>query len=159
MITKLCSAALVAALAMSVGCSHGSAAAGASTTSGATATGTASTGDHEAELRRMTVGELSELMDHHEQVAVFDNNSEASYVEGHVPGARLVGHDQVTAAVLPADHAARLVFYCHNEQCQACHHAARQAMSLGYTNVYILPEGIVGWRGAGKPTVAGHNPA
>ena len=163
MMKKLCSAALVAALSASVGCSHGAAASGGSTTPAvapaATATtATATSGDHEAELRRLTVAELAEFIDHHEQVAVFDNNNPQTYATGHIPGARWVAHDGVTASILPADHGARLVFYCHNEQCQACHHAARQAMALGYTNVYILPAGIVGWQGAGKPVVAGQNP-
>jgi rhodanese-related sulfurtransferase len=131
------------------------AATAATTPPAATATATAST---EAELRPMTVDELAGMIDRREQVAVIDNNGQESYARGHIPGARWVGHDAVTASVLPADRAARVVFYCHNEQCTACHTAARQAIALGYTNVFILPAGIVGWQGAGKPVVAGTNP-
>ena len=39
----------------------------------------------------------------------------ARYEQGHIPGARWVGHDEVTAAALPADRNARVVFYCYNE--------------------------------------------
>ena len=41
----------------------------------------------------------------------------------------------------------------------ACHTAARQAVALGYTNVFVLPAGIMGWTAAGKPLVAGSNPS
>jgi len=119
------------------------------------ATATAST---EAELRPMTVADLAGMIERREQVAVIDNNGQESYARAHIPGARWVGHDAVTASVLPSDRAARVVFYCHNEQCTACHTGARQAIALGYTNVFILPAGIVGWQGAGKPVVAGPNP-
>ena len=112
----------------------------------------------EAALRPMTVADLAGMIDRREQIAVIDNNGQESYARAHIPGARWVGHDAVTASVLPSDRAARVVFYCHSEQCTACHTAARQAIALGYTNVFILPAGIVGWQGAGEPTVAGTNP-
>ncbi len=41
----------------------------------------------------------------------------------------------------------------------ACHTAARQAVALGFTNVYVLPPGITGWTQAGKPVVTGANPS
>lgn len=40
----------------------------------------------------------------------------------------------------------------------ACHTAARQAVALGWTNVFVLPPGIQGWSTAGKPVVTGPNP-
>lgn len=39
-----------------------------------------------------------------------------------------------------------------------CHKAARRAAELGYTNLYIMPDGIVGWIKAGKPVVKGSQP-
>jgi rhodanese-related sulfurtransferase len=41
----------------------------------------------------------------------------------------------------------------------ACPRAARQAVALGYTNVFVLPAGIMGWSAAGKPVVSGANPS
>jgi rhodanese-related sulfurtransferase len=32
----------------------------------------------------------------------------------------------------------------------ACHKAARRAVEMGYTNVWIMPAGIMGWEKAGK---------
>jgi len=83
---------------------------------------------------------------------VFDNNTKERFDEGHVPGAKWVDPSQLTAAVLPADKNATLVFYCANPSCSACHVGARAAMKLGYTKVYIMPEGIMGWEAAKLPT-------
>jgi rhodanese-related sulfurtransferase len=83
---------------------------------------------------------------------VFDNNSKERFDKGHVPGAKLLDPSTVTAAVLPADKAATLVFYCANTSCGACHEAAEAAVKLGYKNVYIMPAGIKGWEQANLPT-------
>lgn len=69
----------------------------------------------EGELQRMTVDELAGMLARNEPVTIVDNNGRARYEQGHIPGARWVGHDEVTAAALPADRNARVVFYCYNE--------------------------------------------
>jgi len=38
----------------------------------------------------------------------------------------------------------------------ACHQAARAAVKLGYTNVYIMSAGIQGWQKAEKPVEKGN---
>jgi rhodanese-related sulfurtransferase len=83
---------------------------------------------------------------------VFDNNQKERFDKGHVPGAKWVDPSSVTAAVLPADKTATLVFYCADTHCGACHIGAEAAIKLGYKNVYIMPEGIAGWEGAKLPT-------
>ena len=37
----------------------------------------------------------------------------------------------------------------------ACHQAARAAVSYGYKNVFVMPDGSEGWVKAGKPTEKG----
>ncbi len=37
----------------------------------------------------------------------------------------------------------------------ASHWAAREAVRLGYTNVYVMPDGITGWVRAGKRVESG----
>jgi len=69
----------------------------------------------EAELPAMSVADLAAALERRDTVAVYDANGPERYAQGHIPGARHVGHDTVTAAVLPQDHATRLVFYCYNE--------------------------------------------
>lgn len=46
---------------------------------------------------------------------LYDNNARDSFVEGHVPKAKWIAYDKVSAADLPADKSATLVFYCANE--------------------------------------------
>lgn len=46
---------------------------------------------------------------------LFDANGKERFAKGHLPGARWVQYDGVTAADLPADKSATLVFYCANE--------------------------------------------
>lgn len=136
------------------------AAATSSTASGAAGSGSAATAAAPAEaFGRVSVDELAGLLDRHETVAIFDNNRRERYEQGHIPGARWVSYDAVTPEVLPQDRDARLVFYCANEQCHACHAAAGRAIELGYRNVSILPAGIMGWTAANKPVVAGANPS
>ncbi len=37
----------------------------------------------------------------------------------------------------------------------ACHEAAREAVKLGYTNVFIMPAGIAGWERSGRSVEKG----
>ena len=48
-------------------------------------------------------------------VFVYDNNPIDVFHGGHVPGAKWVDYKAITAADLPADKEATLVFYCANE--------------------------------------------
>jgi rhodanese-related sulfurtransferase len=85
---------------------------------------------------------------------VFDNNQKERFDKGHIPGAKWVNPSEITAATLPANKSATLVFYCADPHCGACHIGAEAAIKLGYKNVYIMPEGIAGWEGAKLPTEA-----
>ncbi len=67
-------------------------------------------------MPELTIDALSAMIDRGESVAVFDANGRPRYEEGHIPGARYVGHDAVTAEMLPPDRATPLVFYCYNER-------------------------------------------
>lgn len=48
-------------------------------------------------------------------VYLYDNNNREEWIEGHVPTATWVDYTTMTAADLPADKDATLIFYCHNE--------------------------------------------
>ena len=102
-------------------------------------------------FKRITPAELRAKLDAHAPMSVFDDNSDERYAQGHVPTAKHLKVDEVTAAALPADKTAMLVFYCSSDKCSACHHAAEAALALGFTNVWIMPEGIKGWEEAKYP--------
>jgi 3-mercaptopyruvate sulfurtransferase SseA len=46
---------------------------------------------------------------------IYDNNPRDRFTKSHVPGAKWLDYDNVTAADLPADKTATLVFYCASE--------------------------------------------
>jgi rhodanese-related sulfurtransferase len=105
-----------------------------------------------ARLRSLSVDEVAtRLATNDGKTFAFDANVVERFKKGHLPRAKWVEYDHVTAADLPADKAATLVFYCANEMCHACHSAAIMAQKLGYSDVYIMPAGIAGWEKAGKP--------
>jgi rhodanese-related sulfurtransferase len=100
-----------------------------------------------SEVRALTLGK--------EAVYIYDTNDRESYLKGHVPGARWVQYNGVTAADLPPAKDAKLIFYCYNPQCGASEQAAARAIALGFNHVWRMPEGIQGWRAAKFRIVGG----
>jgi rhodanese-related sulfurtransferase len=116
----------------------------------------AAAGKRSTEPGTLSLAQVSErLKQGRERTVIFDANPHEMYVERHIPGARWVAYDGVTAKVLPADRSTPIVFYCANPACSASPQAARQAMALGWTNVFVMPEGIFGWVRAGLPVEPG----
>ena len=72
--------------------------------------------DPSHELKRLTVDQVAARIAARDgKTFIYDNNSKESWASGHVPGARWLDDEKVTAADLPADKGALLIFYCHNE--------------------------------------------
>jgi rhodanese-related sulfurtransferase len=107
------------------------------------------------EAGKLEVADVAAMLEANETVFVFDANGRESYLKGHIPGAQWIQYDAVTAADLPESKDAKLVFYCYNPMCGASPLAAKKAVSLGYRNVWLLPEGITGWRKASMAVVTG----
>ena len=67
-------------------------------------------------LKSLTVEEVSARVAAKDgRTFVFDTNGPATYAEGHLPTARLIPFDGVTADALPGDRGAALIFYCSHE--------------------------------------------
>ena len=108
--------------------------------------------------RKATAADVKGMLDRKEAVFIYDANERESFLAGHIPGAQWIQFDAVTAAKLPKSKDAKLLFYCYNPQCGASPLAAKMALSLGYHNVWLMPEGITGWRSAHMPVVVGTTP-
>jgi 3-mercaptopyruvate sulfurtransferase SseA len=68
------------------------------------------------ELKRLTVEQVAaKIAAKDGKTFVFDNNPKESWTAGHVPGAKWLDDEKVTAADLPANKGATLIFYCHTE--------------------------------------------
>lgn len=104
--------ALAAVLTVGAACSRASAPSPAAARPSATA---GQDSRVEAEIPSMSVAELAAALETPGSVFVYDANGPERYERGHIPTARHVGHDAVTAAMLPPDRGSRLVFYCYNE--------------------------------------------
>lgn len=89
-------------------------------------------------------------------VHIYDANRDNTRTKnGLIPGATtLTNASQYDTSILPANKTDKLVFYCANTKCMASHDAAKVAVKAGYTNVYVMSDGIEGWKKAGKSTSA-----
>ncbi|MBN8616249.1 MAG: rhodanese-like domain-containing protein [Deltaproteobacteria bacterium] len=142
---------MIAAMLASTGCArtHGSSCCESSVAA-------ASSSAQSREPGTMSLEQVATRVRTHDGRAfIFDANPREMYEQRHVPGARWVPYDGVTADVLPQDRSATVVFYCANPRCSASPHAARTAIALGWTNVYVMPDGIFGWVAAGLPVQPG----
>lgn len=71
---------------------------------------------------------------------------------GNIPETDLsIAFDQITSpdnlSFLPADKNAKVVLYCQSGRMSEI--AAEKLVSLGYTNIWNLEKGMVGWQEAG----------
>lgn len=85
-----------------------------------------------------------------DSATIIDANKAETFAAGHVPGAIHMQYDAVNAAALPEKKDRVIAAYCYSEQCGASKKLAKVLMALGYTQVYVMPEGIEGWKKAGK---------
>ena len=99
----------------------------------------------------ISVDEVDSKLAAGECVAVDANGDATRKKMGTLPGAVLLTtYDNFNVSELPADKSKELVFYCANTRCGASHEAAEKALTAGYTNVKVMPDGIAGWVKAGK---------
>ena len=104
-----------------------------------------------AEVPTITIDQLDTMLAKSECVPVDANGERTRQKMGVIPGAVLLtDSDTFTPAELPSDKSKTLVFYCANTSCGASHEAASKALTAGYSNVKVLPDGIAGWVKAGK---------
>ena len=105
----------------------------------------------QAKLPTISVEEVDSKLAAGECVPVDANGDATRKKMGTLPGAVLLTtYDNFNLSELPADKSKELVFYCANTRCGASHEAAEKALTAGYTNVKVMPDGIAGWVKAGK---------
>jgi len=113
--------------------------------------GEAAPGARAPAIATLSVDELEARLRRGECRAVDANGDATRKRHGVIPGAVLLSdYEAFLPSELPADKSKGLVFYCANEQCGASEEAAARAITAGYTDVKVLPAGILGWAKAGK---------
>lgn len=105
-------------------------------------------------VKESTIAQVADLQKEKKVTVLDANGGDFRKQHGIIPGATLLTHFNKydAAKELPAAKDSKLVFYCANTQCKASHAAAARAVEAGYTDVSVLPDGLLGWKKAGQPT-------
>ena len=86
-------------------------------------------------------------------VIIVDARDRTEYDEAHIPGSISLPYHEFTTAYpqvrsrLPEDR--RILLYCHGGDCPLSMRVAKRLLGMGYTELMVLSEGIIGWRDAG----------
>ena len=106
-------------------------------------------------VKTVTVSDVVRLLRAAKKAQLVDANSEETRAKlGVIPGALLLTSATRFDPVreLPEAKDKPLVFYCANAQCKASQVAAERALANGFTDVSVLPAGVVGWKQSGQKT-------
>ena len=106
--------------------------------------GQANQNNQEVVYMNITVQEAKQIMDREEGYIILDTRTQAEYDEGHIPGAIVVPHDEITDRAeeeLP-DKDQLLLVYCRSGRRSKL--AAEALVELGYTNIKEFG-GIIDW--------------
>lgn len=95
---------------------------------------------------------VKQMMDEGDVLVVFPL-SPIEFANEHIRGSVNIPFS-VLAEELPADKSQKLVFYCIGTECTASWRAAKQAVALGYQNVFAFRDGLPAWTEEGYPTEA-----
>lgn len=87
-----------------------------------------------------------------------DARDPGEFAEGHIPGALNISEDAMImgldAAVSGIEKARPMVVYCGNLACPKSKDLARALEQMGFTAVWVMPEGVEGWKAVGGPVEA-----
>ena len=92
----------------------------------------------------ITAQEAKQIMDSEEGYIILDTRTQEEYDEGHIPGAIVIPHDEITDRAeeeLP-DKDQLLLVYCRSGRRSKL--AAEALVELGYTNIKEFG-GIIDW--------------
>jgi rhodanese-related sulfurtransferase len=98
----------------------------------------------EAVYMNITAEEAKQIMDSEEGYIILDTRTQAEYDEGHIPGAIVISHDEITekAEQLLPNKDQLLLVYCRSGRRSKL--AAEALVELGYTNIKEFG-GIIDW--------------
>lgn len=111
-----------------------------------------------AGITDLTTDQFKALMAGGKPFTLIDSRPRSRWHQAHIPGAVSIPDDELkekgAAALLPADKALPLVFYCGGVTCGLSTSSAALAKEAGHTAVSVYQEGEPAWSKAGNPTYA-----
>jgi len=106
------------------------------------------------EFQTVTINKLSEILNINNlnNYILIDARGELYYEKEHIFKAISIPKKQIKNKLLisSVNKAVSLIFYCSNILCSDSKEAAEIAYTLGYRNIFILKDGIKGWKEAGN---------
>ena len=109
-----------------------------------TACGQDKENDQGAVYMNITAEEAKQIMDSEEGYIILDVRTQEEYDEGHVPGAIVISHEEITekAEDVLTDKEQLILVYCRSGRRSKL--AAEALVELGYTNIKEFG-GIIDW--------------
>ena len=109
-----------------------------------TACGQAKENDQGAVYMNITAEEAKQIMDSEEGYIILDVRTQEEYDQGHIPGAILISHEEITekAEEMLTDKEQLILVYCRSGRRSKI--AAEALAELGYTNIKEFG-GIIDW--------------
>ena len=109
-----------------------------------TACGQDKENDQGAVYMNITAEEAKQIMDSEEGYIILDVRTQEEYDEGHIPGAIVISHEEITekAEDVLTDKEQLILVYCHSGRRSKI--AAEALVELGYTNIKEFG-GIIDW--------------
>ena len=109
-----------------------------------TACGQNKENDREAVYVNITAEEAKQIMDTEEGYIILDARTQEEYDEGHIPGAIVISHEEITekAEEVLTDKDQLILVYCRSGRRSKI--AAEALVELGYTNIKEFG-GIIDW--------------
>jgi len=100
---------------------------------------------------------VKKLIDEKGDYLLIDSLTSIHYNVEHVPTSINIQNNQVKNNInlLPKDKNKMLIFYCMGAKCFFSKNNAKQALELGYKNVYVWEAGIPDWKKNGYKTEKG----
>lgn len=111
----------------------------------------------EQQFQIVSTEALKDMIDEKVQFTLVDARTADEYDEAHIGGAIHITEKDFakSAALLPADKGAKLVFYCNGVKCGKSKKVAAKAKEAGYTNIFVYNDGFPVWEEKGMPIAAG----
>lgn len=104
-----------------------------------------------SEIKEMSMGQLKEKLESHEDIVLIDIREQDEYAQGFIGEATHIprGFLELRIETLVNDRDKEIVLYCAGGNRSAL--AVKSLESMGYTNVISMQEGFNGWRDGAFP--------
>ncbi|MCX8057657.1 MAG: rhodanese-like domain-containing protein [Ignavibacteria bacterium] len=105
----------------------------------------------QSEFKEVTI---EEAQNYFSQAILIDARSEENYLQGHIPNSINIptkNFDNYLDKVFELPQDSLLIIYCEGIHCNLSHLLAEKLKTFGFKNIWIMYEGIEGWKQKNLP--------